>query len=105
MTRETSLAVARAPHVGLRTGSADRLHQQVVNAGFLGLDGWTELATKTLGEHAANRVNRLKRAVATARSGFESVSSPAQAARVVRQLAKELHLLNNAYFGAPALGS
>ena len=98
MTRETSLAVARAPHVGLRTRSADRLHQQVVNAGFLGLDGWTELATKTLGEHAANRVNRLKRAVATARSGFESVSSPAQAARVVRQLAKELHLLNNAYF-------
>src|SRR5262249_22467934 len=57
MTRETSLSVARSAHVDLRSGDRDRLHRDVINDGYLGLDGWDELALKALGRQATNRIN------------------------------------------------
>jgi RecB family exonuclease len=96
MTRETSLAVARSAHIDLAPGARDRLHRHIITAGYLGLDGWDKLSVELLGEHATNRINRLKRAVAEARAGFGAVSSPAGAASVVRRLAKELRLVHNA---------
>jgi RecB family exonuclease len=97
MTRETSLSVARSAHLGLRSGDRDHLHRRIINEGYLGLDGWDALALEALGEHATNRINRLKRAIADARSGFDGVSSPEQAATVVRRLAKDLRLVHNAF--------
>jgi hypothetical protein len=96
-TRESSLAVARAPHLDLDADEGDRLHRQVVTAGFMGLDGWTDLAVKTLGAAATSRVNQLKRAVESARGEFTSVRSAAHAARVARRLARDLKLLSMAY--------
>ncbi|HEX6051709.1 MAG TPA: PD-(D/E)XK nuclease family protein [Gemmatimonadaceae bacterium] len=99
MTRDTSLAVARSAHINLRSGDRDHLHQRIINKGYLGLDGWDALALDTLGEHATNRINRLKRAIAEARAGFDvvsGVSAPEQAASVTRRLAKELRLVHNA---------
>jgi len=97
-TRQASLAVARTPHLDLRTHEADRLERQVTLRGYLGLDGWDALALEALGGRAVNRVNRLKRAVAGARRGLEIVATPDDAARVVRQLARDLRLVGNAYF-------
>jgi hypothetical protein len=97
MTREKSLAVARSAHVDLRSGDRDRLHQHIITEGYLGLDGWDALAVKVLGKQAANRINRLKRAVADARAAFGAVTSPAQAATVVRRLAKDLRLVHNSF--------
>ena len=96
MTRETSLAVARSAHIDLPSGDRDHLHRRIINEGYLGLDGWDALALEALGEHGTNRINRLKRAIADARVGFSAASSPKQAARVVRQLARELRLVHNA---------
>lgn len=98
MTREASLAIARAPHLDLRTDEADRLERHVIRHGYLGLDGWDDLAAAALGDRATNRVNRLKRAVAGARAGFMAVATPRDAARIVRQLAKDLRLGGNAFF-------
>lgn len=97
MTRQASLALARSPHLGLRTRDADTLEQRVTVKGYLGLDGWDAVALETLGPQAANRVNRLKRAVAGARKRFESITTARDAAGVVRHLARELRLVNNAY--------
>lgn len=98
MTRQASLALARSPHVGLRTRHADVLERWVtVDKGYLGLDGWDALALETLGPYAANRVNQLKRAVADARTRFESITTATDAARIVRHLARELRLVKNAY--------
>ena len=96
MTRETSLSVARSAHIDLAPGARDRLHRDIINEGYLGLDGWDKLALEALGPQATNRINRLKRAVADARTGFGTVSSPDGAASVVRRLAKELRLVHNA---------
>ena len=96
MTRETSLSVARSAHIDVPSGDRDRLHRHIITKGYLGLDGWDALALETLGAHATNRINRLKRAIADARTAFGSVSSPEQAAAVVRRLAKELRLVHNA---------
>jgi hypothetical protein len=79
MTREASLAVARSVHVGLRSHDRDRLERRIVTRGYLGLDGWSRKATKTLGEHAANRINRLKRAIAAARDAYFGASPSAAA--------------------------
>jgi RecB family exonuclease len=97
MTRETSLSVARSAHIDLRSDDRDHLHQHIINRGYLGIDGWEVLAAKTLGSHATNRINRLKRAIADTRTAFEAVASPDQAAIVVRRLAKELRLVHNAF--------
>src|SRR5687768_5737140 len=97
MTRETSLSVARSAHIDLRSGDRDHLHRRIINDGYLGLDGWDALALETLGEHAPNRINRLKRAIAHARAAFDAAASPEGAARVVRRLAKELRLVHNAF--------
>lgn len=97
-TRERALALVRSPHIDIRMHAADRLEQRVVTRGYLGLDGWDELAVRTLGPRAANRVNRLKRAIASARDSLTVVSSGEQVATVVRHLAKELRLVGNAYF-------
>ena len=97
VTRESSLAVARAPHLDLDADEGDRLHRQVVRAGFLGIDGWNDLAVETLGVDAKNRVNQLKRAVGSARDEFSKVRSAPQSARITRQLARELKLLSMAY--------
>jgi RecB family exonuclease len=96
MTRERSLSVARSAHVNLRSRDRDRLHHRILTEGFLGIDGWDDLAVKTLGENSKNRINRLKRAIAGARAGFNAVTSAADAAAVVRKLGKDLHLLHNA---------
>jgi RecB family exonuclease len=96
MTRETSLAVARSPHIDVPTRDRDRLTRHIINKGYLGLDGWENLADAALGKHAINRINRLKRAVANARTAFSAVSSPDGAAGVVRRLEKELRLVRNA---------
>ncbi len=104
-TRETSLSVARSAHIDLRLGDRDHLHQRIINKGYLGLDGWDALALDTLGEHTTNRINRLKRAIAEARAGCDTVSSPEQAARVVRRLAKELRLVHNAVVARRRLSS
>ena len=96
MTRETSLSVARSAHIDVPPGDRDRLHRHIITEGYLGLDGWDALALDTLGEHAANRINRLKRAIGTARAAFGSVSKPEAAAEVVRHLARELRLVHNA---------
>ena len=95
-TRETSLAVARSAHIDVAPGARDRLHRHIITEGYLSLDGWDKLAVDALGEHATNRVNRLKRAVGDARAAFGAVSSPTEAASVVRRLAKELRLVHNA---------
>jgi len=97
VTRESSLAVARAPHLDLDADEGDRLHRQVVTAGFLGIDGWNDLAIKTLGPDAKNRVNQLKRAVESARDDFSKVRSAPQSARITRQLARQLRLLSMSY--------
>ncbi|MDF2771980.1 MAG: ATP-dependent nuclease subunit B-like protein, partial [Geminicoccaceae bacterium] len=105
MTREASLSVARSAHVDLQSGDRDHLHQRIINKGYLGLDGWDALALDTLGRHATNRINRLKRAIADARAGFAAVSTPEQAARVTRRLAKELRLVHNAVMARRRLSS
>jgi hypothetical protein len=97
-TRDRSLELARAPQVDLGQRAADRLEQAVVTRGYLGMDGWDELAIRVLGERTTNRINRLKRAIAAARSGFERASSNADLALVVRQLAKDLRLVGNVFF-------
>ncbi|MGI8510029.1 MAG: PD-(D/E)XK nuclease family protein [Gemmatimonadaceae bacterium] len=97
-TREVALALARSPHIDVRMHAADRLEQRVVTRGYLGLDGWDELAVRTLGPRATNRVNRLKRTIASARDSLVVVSSGEEVATVVRHLAKELRLVGNAYF-------
>ena len=97
VTRESSLAVARAPHLDLDADEGDRLHRQVVTAGFLGIDGWTDLAIKTLGPDAKNRVNQLKRAVEVARDEFSKARSAPHSARITRQLARQLRLLSMSY--------
>ena len=104
-TRETSLSVARSAHIDLRSGDRDHLHRDIISKGYLGLDGWDELALKALGEQATNRINRLKRTIADARTGFTEVSSPEQAARVVRRLAKDLRLVHNAWAGRRRLST
>ena len=96
MTRESSLSVARSAHIDVPSGDRDRLHRRIITEGFLGLDGWDALALETLGANATNRINRLKRAIADARSAFGSVSSPEAVAGVVRRLARELRLVHNA---------
>jgi ATP-dependent helicase/DNAse subunit B len=95
-TRETSLSVARSAHIDVAPGARDRLHRHIITKGYLGLDGWEKLAVDTLGRHATNRINRLKRAVADAGTAFGTVSSPGEAASVVHRLAKELRLVHNA---------
>jgi RecB family exonuclease len=97
MTRESLLSIARSAHIDLRSHARDRLQHTVITKGYLGIDGWDELALKTLGRHATNRINRLKRALAEAHKAFDGVSTPADAARVVRRLAKELRLVHNAF--------
>src|SRR5687768_10358957 len=97
MTRETSLSVARSAHIDLRSGDRDHLHQRIINDGRLGLDGWDTLALETLGPNATNRINRLKRAIAEARSELSTVSSPQAAAKAVRRLAKDLRLVHNSF--------
>jgi hypothetical protein len=97
MTRERSLSVARSAHVNLHSRDRDRLHHQILTEGFLGIDGWDDLATRTLGNRAKNRINRLKRAIADARLGFSGVTSAAGAAAVVRKLGKDLHLVHNVF--------
>lgn len=97
-TRERALALVRTPHIDVRMHAADRLEQRVLTRGYLGLDGWDELALRTLGPRATNRVNRLKRAIASARDSLAAASSNEQVATVVRHLAKELRLVGNAYF-------
>jgi len=95
-TRETSLSVARSAHIDVAPGARDRLSRHIITKGYLGLDGWEKLADAALGAQALNRINRLKRAVADARTGFAGVSSPGGAASVVRRLAKDLRLVHNA---------
>ena len=96
-TRERALELARAPHVDVGMRAADRLERHVVVRGYLGLDGWDDLAFRTLGERATNRVNRLKRALAAAHEGLAAAASSGDVARVVRRLAKELRLVTNAF--------
>lgn len=97
-TRERALELTRAPHLDVGTSAADRLEQSVLLGGYLGLAGWDDLALRALGDRATNRVNRLKRAIATAHDGFAAATTAAHLAPVVRRLAKELRLVNNAYF-------
>lgn len=96
--RERSLALTRAAHLDVPAAAADRLERSVRTGGYLGLDGWDDLALRALGARATNRVNRLKRAVATAHAGVAAAASAADLARVARGLAKELRLVGNAYF-------
>src|SRR4029079_16568258 len=80
MTRETSLAVARTPHLDLHGDDGDRLQAHVVRKGYLGLDGWDDLAREALGDEAVNRVNQLKRAVEAGRAPVGCVATPRQEA-------------------------
>jgi ATP-dependent helicase/DNAse subunit B len=96
LTRETSLAVARSAHIDLRSGDRDHLHHRIITKGYLDLEGWDEIALEVLGKHASNRINRLKRTIAAARTAFGAVASAAEAAKVVRRLAKDLRLGHNA---------
>jgi RecB family exonuclease len=96
MTREASLSVARSAHIAVPSGDRDRLHHRIITQGYLGLEGWDALALATLGPQATNRINRLKRAIAEARSALGAVSSAAEVADVVRRLARDLRLVHNA---------
>lgn len=97
-SRERSLALTRAAHLDVTPAAADRLERSVRTGGYLGLDGWDDLALRALGERATNRVNRLKRAIATASARVATAASAGDLARVARGLAKELRLVSNAYF-------
>lgn len=97
-TRDRALSLVRAPHLDVEPASADRLERAVRTRGYLTLDGWDDLALRTLGERAANRVTRLKRALAAAHAGLAAAGGAAEIARVVRALARDLRLVGNAYF-------
>lgn len=97
-TRDQALALVRTPHLDIGMRAADKLERRVLRRGCLGLDGWDALALRTLGERTVNRVNRLKRVVAYASGGFANATCNAEAALVVRRIAKELRLVGNAYF-------
>ena len=97
-TRDRALALTRTPHLDLGMHAADRLERWVITRGYLGLDGWDEFALRRLGTRTTNRVNRLKRAIATARTSLVAATSNEEIARIVRRLAKDLRLVSNAYF-------
>jgi hypothetical protein len=97
-TRDRALGLTRAPHLDVNADAADRLERTVRTRGYLTLEGWDDLALRTLGERSANRVNRLKRALAGAHARLVASASADDIARTVRALAKELRLVGNAFF-------
>jgi ATP-dependent helicase/DNAse subunit B len=97
-TREASLALLRAPHVDIGDAAGDRLEWELVNGGFLGFTSWQGLDARRVGERTLGRVERFRRVLQEAHEGFRTLERAEDAARLARQLARDLRLIGNAYF-------